>query len=191
MASDVRGVAAMAMRKPVSVPTTLFPDPGAGEAVVRVRACPIPPGTPRRCRPTGTTSRSAIRLATSQAGSATRRDALAARAGPGGHRRRWCHRHQRRLPPGHARLVRCRPVGAGRAHVGDHLARRGPHHLSGDGGRDRTLHEPLLTGPLRAARGGDRTVDRIPRRGSHLRRHESGPDGCAPSRGEVRPRIRG
>ncbi len=44
MASDVRGVAAMAMRKPVSVPTTLFPDPGAGEAVVRVRACPIPPG---------------------------------------------------------------------------------------------------------------------------------------------------
>jgi hypothetical protein len=44
MASDVRGVAAMAMRQPVSVATTLFPDPGTGGAVVRVRACPIPPG---------------------------------------------------------------------------------------------------------------------------------------------------
>jgi hypothetical protein len=48
MASDERGVAAMTLGAPVSVATTLFPDPGPGEAVVRVRACPMP----RRNSPT-------------------------------------------------------------------------------------------------------------------------------------------
>ena len=66
----------------------------------------------------------------------------------------------------------------------------GLDHLSRDGRRDRPLHEPLLAGPLRTARAGDRTVDRISRRGSHLRRHELRPDGCAAPRGEVRPRVR-
>ena len=44
---------------------------------------------------------------TSRSGSATGHDPRAARAGAGRDRGGWCHRHQRRLPPGHPRLVRC------------------------------------------------------------------------------------
>ncbi len=47
MASDVRGVAAMTMGAPVSVATILVPDPGPGEAVVGVKACPMLPGDTR------------------------------------------------------------------------------------------------------------------------------------------------
>jgi S-(hydroxymethyl)mycothiol dehydrogenase len=41
MASEARGVVAMAKGEPVSVVTILVPDPGPGEAVVRVQACGV------------------------------------------------------------------------------------------------------------------------------------------------------
>ncbi len=41
MASDVRGMDALAVRAPVSVATTLFPGPGPGKAVVRARTGPM------------------------------------------------------------------------------------------------------------------------------------------------------
>ena len=41
MASEVRGVVAMAVGEPVQVVTVLVPDPGPGEAVVRVQACGV------------------------------------------------------------------------------------------------------------------------------------------------------
>src|SRR5271165_4891387 len=41
MASEVRGVVATAVGAPVSVVTVLVPDPGPGEAVVRVQACGV------------------------------------------------------------------------------------------------------------------------------------------------------
>jgi S-(hydroxymethyl)mycothiol dehydrogenase len=41
MATEVRGVVAMAKGAPVSVTTIVVPDPGPGEAVVRVQACGV------------------------------------------------------------------------------------------------------------------------------------------------------
>ena len=41
MASEVRGVVALAEGQPVSVVTIVVPDPGPGEAVVRVQACGV------------------------------------------------------------------------------------------------------------------------------------------------------
>jgi S-(hydroxymethyl)mycothiol dehydrogenase len=41
MASEVRGVIAMARGEPTSVTTVVVPDPGPGEAVVRVQACGV------------------------------------------------------------------------------------------------------------------------------------------------------
>jgi S-(hydroxymethyl)mycothiol dehydrogenase len=41
MANEVRGVVAAAKGKPVSVETILVPDPGPGEALVRVQACGV------------------------------------------------------------------------------------------------------------------------------------------------------
>ena len=41
MASEVRGVVALAQGRPVSVVTIVVPDPGPGEAVVRVQACGV------------------------------------------------------------------------------------------------------------------------------------------------------
>jgi len=41
MASEVRGVVAMAKGEPVQLLTVLVPDPGPGEAVVRVQACGV------------------------------------------------------------------------------------------------------------------------------------------------------
>jgi S-(hydroxymethyl)mycothiol dehydrogenase len=41
MASEVRGVVALAKGEPVSLVTIVVPDPGAGEAVVRVQACGV------------------------------------------------------------------------------------------------------------------------------------------------------
>jgi S-(hydroxymethyl)mycothiol dehydrogenase len=41
MASEVRGVVAMARGEPTSVVTVVVPDPGPGEAVVRVQACGV------------------------------------------------------------------------------------------------------------------------------------------------------
>jgi S-(hydroxymethyl)mycothiol dehydrogenase len=41
MASEARGVVAMAKGEPVSVVTIVVPDPGPGEAVVRVQACGV------------------------------------------------------------------------------------------------------------------------------------------------------
>jgi S-(hydroxymethyl)mycothiol dehydrogenase len=41
MASEVRGVVALAQGQPVSVVTIVVPDPGPGEAVVRVQACGV------------------------------------------------------------------------------------------------------------------------------------------------------
>ncbi len=41
MASEVRGVVAMAKGEPVSIETIVVPDPGPGEAVVRVQACGV------------------------------------------------------------------------------------------------------------------------------------------------------
>ena len=41
MASEVRGVVALAEGRPVSVVTIVVPDPGPGEAVVRVQACGV------------------------------------------------------------------------------------------------------------------------------------------------------
>jgi len=41
MASEVRGVVARAKGEPVSVETIVVPDPGAGEALVRVQACGV------------------------------------------------------------------------------------------------------------------------------------------------------
>ena len=41
MAAEVRGVVAMAKGEPVSVVTIVVPDPGPGEAVVRVQACGV------------------------------------------------------------------------------------------------------------------------------------------------------
>jgi S-(hydroxymethyl)mycothiol dehydrogenase len=41
MATEARGVVAMAKGEPVSVVTILVPDPGPGEAVVRVQACGV------------------------------------------------------------------------------------------------------------------------------------------------------
>jgi S-(hydroxymethyl)mycothiol dehydrogenase len=41
MASEVRGVVATAKGEPVSLETVLVPDPGPGEAVVRVQACGV------------------------------------------------------------------------------------------------------------------------------------------------------
>jgi S-(hydroxymethyl)mycothiol dehydrogenase len=41
MASEVRGVVAMGVGAPVQVVTVLVPDPGPGEAVVRVQACGV------------------------------------------------------------------------------------------------------------------------------------------------------
>jgi len=41
MASEVRGVIAMARGEPTSVETVIVPDPGPGEAVVRVQACGV------------------------------------------------------------------------------------------------------------------------------------------------------
>ena len=39
MAQEVRGVVARGRRAPVEVTTILVPDPGPGEALVRVQAC--------------------------------------------------------------------------------------------------------------------------------------------------------
>src|SRR5689334_9905764 len=41
MAENVRGVVAKAVREPVSVETIVVPDPGPGEAKVRVQACGV------------------------------------------------------------------------------------------------------------------------------------------------------
>ncbi len=41
MASDVQGVVALAKGEPVSLVTIVVPDPGPGEAVVRVQACGV------------------------------------------------------------------------------------------------------------------------------------------------------
>jgi mono/diheme cytochrome c family protein len=41
MAAEVRGVVAMAKGEPVQVVTIVVPDPGPGEAVVRVQACGV------------------------------------------------------------------------------------------------------------------------------------------------------
>ena len=41
MAAEVRGVVALAKGEPVSLVTIVVPDPGAGEAVVRVQACGV------------------------------------------------------------------------------------------------------------------------------------------------------
>src|SRR3954452_12725554 len=41
MAHEVRGVVAMGKGQPVSVETVLVPDPGPGEALVRVQACGV------------------------------------------------------------------------------------------------------------------------------------------------------
>src|SRR5271156_5717668 len=41
MASEVRGVVALAKGEPVSLTTVVVPDPGPGEAVVRVQACGV------------------------------------------------------------------------------------------------------------------------------------------------------
>ena len=41
MAPEVRGVVAMTVGEPVSVSTILVPDPGPGEAVVKVQACGV------------------------------------------------------------------------------------------------------------------------------------------------------
>ena len=41
MASDVRGVVALAQGQPVSLVTIVVPDPGPGEAVVRIQACGV------------------------------------------------------------------------------------------------------------------------------------------------------
>ena len=41
MASEVRGVVSAATGAPVTVETILVPDPGPGEAVVRVQACGV------------------------------------------------------------------------------------------------------------------------------------------------------
>src|SRR3984957_16107249 len=41
MAAEVRGVVAMAKGEPVSTVTIVVPDPGPGEAVVRVQACGV------------------------------------------------------------------------------------------------------------------------------------------------------
>src|SRR5665811_132359 len=41
MASEVRGVVALAKGEPVSLVTIVVPDPGPGEAVVRVQACGV------------------------------------------------------------------------------------------------------------------------------------------------------
>lgn len=41
MAHEVRGVVATAAKKPVSVETIIVPDPGPGEALVRVQACGV------------------------------------------------------------------------------------------------------------------------------------------------------
>src|SRR3954468_3059891 len=41
MSSEVQGVVALAKQKPVSIQTIRVPDPGPGEAVVRVQACGV------------------------------------------------------------------------------------------------------------------------------------------------------
>ncbi|MER7080643.1 alcohol dehydrogenase catalytic domain-containing protein, partial [Saccharopolyspora kobensis] len=41
MSQEVRGVVSLAQGKPVSVETIVIPDPGPGEAVVRVQACGV------------------------------------------------------------------------------------------------------------------------------------------------------
>ena len=41
MAAEVRGVVALAKGEPVSLETIVVPDPGPGEAVVRVQACGV------------------------------------------------------------------------------------------------------------------------------------------------------
>src|ERR1700685_3761455 len=41
MASEVRGVVAMAKGEPVTTVTVMVPDPGPGEAVVTVQACGV------------------------------------------------------------------------------------------------------------------------------------------------------
>ena len=41
MAQEVRGVVARAVGEPVSIETIIIPDPGSGEAVVRVQACGV------------------------------------------------------------------------------------------------------------------------------------------------------
>ncbi|MBO0715297.1 MAG: alcohol dehydrogenase catalytic domain-containing protein, partial [Acidimicrobiales bacterium] len=41
MAHEVRGVVAGARKAPVSVETVVVPDPGPGEALVRVQACGV------------------------------------------------------------------------------------------------------------------------------------------------------
>ena len=74
MASEVRGVVALAKGRPVSVVTIVVPDPGPGEAVVRSR--------PAACAtPTCTTARAAS-TTTSRSCSATRRPAWWRRSGP-------------------------------------------------------------------------------------------------------------
>jgi S-(hydroxymethyl)mycothiol dehydrogenase len=41
MTSEVRGVVALAQGQPVSLVTIVVPDPGPGEAVVRIQACGV------------------------------------------------------------------------------------------------------------------------------------------------------
>ena len=118
MASDGRGVVAMTAGRTGIRGDRPRLQRGTGRSRRRVPGRRVRPGTTGVGRGRDTTVRSAIRRPTPQRGFATGCDPPAAREGPGGHRGRWCHRHQRRLPPGHSRLVRCRPAGAGRAHVG-------------------------------------------------------------------------
>jgi S-(hydroxymethyl)mycothiol dehydrogenase len=41
MTSEVRGIVAMAKGEPVTLETVLVPDPGPGEATVRIEACGV------------------------------------------------------------------------------------------------------------------------------------------------------
>src|SRR5689334_22931509 len=41
MSSEVRGVVSLAKGEPVSLQTILVPDPGPGEALVRIQACGV------------------------------------------------------------------------------------------------------------------------------------------------------
>ncbi len=41
MAQEVRGVVSLEKGKPVSVETIVVPDPGPGEAVVKIQACGV------------------------------------------------------------------------------------------------------------------------------------------------------
>ena len=74
MGHEVRGVIARSAGAPVELATVLVPDPGPGEALVRVRACGV-------CHPTSTTAR-ARSTTSSRSCSATRRRARWRRSGP-------------------------------------------------------------------------------------------------------------